>query len=306
MLQSVTLPNGILNDLSPELQKRLEAQIDSFGNVVRFKFDIANPDPDPEKKATGAVIYPFLWTLDPVVFNIIDKEEKREGKGKSKKIGIVDEWTNNDKEGLSVKYRRIRVPSVNMGIQTYDLTKTEDRENVCYLLIHPKLSGGEFADATKRPIITRIDEQSAATEQRLLRTARKKAMDVAEEMSDKDIIDFCDAMSGGNNVEWDSSQDMGVLRNKVEALAEADPKYFNDKVEGKNVEYQALIKQAMNKKVISFNPAEHNFIWVGNNQVVASLSPASQKNEIEQLADIFQTGGAKMEETYKKVKSLVG
>jgi len=67
-----------------------------------------------------------------------------------------------------------------------------------------------------------------------------------------------------------------------------------------------LIKQAMNKKVISFNPAEHNFIWVGNNQVVASLSPASQKNEIEQLADIFQTGGAKMEETYKKVKSLVG
>lgn len=306
MLQSVTLPNGVLNDLSPALVKKLETQLDSFGKLVRFKFDISNPDPDPEKKATGAVIFPFRWTLDPIVFNIIDSDEKREGKGKTKKIGIVEDWTNNEKEGLSVKYRRIRVASVDLGILSFDLTKTEDRESVCYLLLHPKLSGGEFADKDKRAIITRIDEQSAATEQRLLRTARKKAMDVAEEMSDKEIIDFCDAMSGGNNVEWDSSQDMGVLRNKVEALAEADPKYFNDKVEGKNVEYQALIKQAMNKKVISFNPAEHNFIWVGNNQVVASLSPASQKNEIEQLADIFQTGGAKMEETYKKVKSLVG
>jgi len=306
MLQSVTLPTGILNDLSEPLKKRLEEQIDSFGKSVRFKFDIAHPDPDPEKKAIGAMIYPFLWTLDPVRFNIIDKEEKREGKGKSKTIGIVEDWTQNEKEGLSVRYRRIRVPSVNLGILTFDLTKTEDRENVCYLLLHPKLTGGEFADENKMPIVKRIDEQSAATEQRLLRTARKKAMDVAEEMSDKEIIDFCDAMSGGNNIEWDSAQDMGVLRNKVEALAEADPKYFNDKVEGKNVEYQALIKQAMNKKVISFNPAEHNFIWVGNNQVVASLSPASQKNEIEQLADIFQSGGAKMEETYKKVKSLVG
>lgn len=306
MLQSVTLPNGIINDLSPALIKKLETQIENFGKSVRFKFDISNPDPDPEKKAQGARIYPFLWTLDPVQFNIIDKDEKREGKSKTKKIGIVDDWTNTEKEGLQVRYRRIRVPSVNFGILSFDLTKTEDIENVCYLLLHPKLSGGEFADPQKNQIITRIDEQGAATEQRALRTARKKAMDVAETMSDKEVIDFCDAMSGGNNIEWDSTQGLDILRNKVEALAEADPKYFNDKVEGKNVEYQALIKQAMNKKVISFNPAEHNFIWVGNSQVVATLSPASQKNEIEQLADIFQTGGAKMEETYKKVKALVG
>ena len=306
MLQSVTLPTGILNDLSPVLVKRLEEQIDSFGKVVRFKFDIANPDPDPEKKAVGAMLYPFLWTLDPVTFSIIDKDEKREGKSKSKKIGIVDDWTQNEKEGLSVRYRRIRVPSVNYGILSFDLTKTEDRENVCYLLLHPKLSGGEFADEQKRAIITRIDEQSVAAEQRTLRTARKKAMDVAESMSDKEIIDFCDAMSGGNNIEWDSSQSPDILRNKVEALAESDPKFFNDKVQGKNIEYQSLIKRAMNKKVISYNPAEYNFIWTANSQPVATLSPASQKNEIEQLADIFQTGGAKMEETYKKIKSLVG
>lgn len=306
MLQSVTLPNGAYNDLSPVLKTKLEKQIDSFGKAVRFKFDIANPDPDPEKKAVGTVIYPFLWTLDPIVFNIIDKDENRNEKSKSKKIGIVDDWTNNDKEGLSVKFRRIRVPSVNMGILTFDLTKTEDRENVCYLLLHPKLSGGEFKDEQKRSIITRIDEQSAAIEQRTVRTARKKAMDIAEEMSDKDVINFADAMSGGNNVEWDSTQSLDILRNKIESLAESNPEYFNDKIAGKNVEYQALIKQAMTKKIIAYNPAEYNVIWVGNNQIVATLSPASQKNEIEQLADIFQTGGVKMEETYKKIKSLVG
>ena len=33
---------------------------------------------------------------------------------------------------------------------------------VMYLLLHPKLSGGEFMDKTKRQVITRIDEVTAA------------------------------------------------------------------------------------------------------------------------------------------------
>ena len=41
---------GVWNDLSPKLIEKLEAQINSFGKSVRFKFDIANPDPDPEKE----------------------------------------------------------------------------------------------------------------------------------------------------------------------------------------------------------------------------------------------------------------
>lgn len=295
---------GQYNDLSPELRKIIEDKVLSFGKVVRFKFDIANENPDPEKKQ-GQWLWPFLWTLDPVTFNIIDKNETREGKQKVKKIGIVEEANNEKFPGEPSKFRRIRVPERNRGVMSFDLTTIEGQDDVAYLLIHPKLDGGMFSDDSKRKLITLIDEKAAATQQRAERTARKLAMDIAEEMSDKDVIAFADAMSGGNNVEWDSTQDVDVLRNKIEALAENNPEYFNDKVAGKSVEYQALIKQAMNKKIITFDPAEYKFIWEGNKQIISVLSPVGEKNEIEKFAEILQTGGIKMEETYKKIKSLV-
>lgn len=80
---------GVWNDLSPKLIEKLEAQINSFGKSVRFKFDISNPDPDPEKRAAGAILYPFSYTLDPVTFQINDKYEDRPDKQKMKKVGMA-------------------------------------------------------------------------------------------------------------------------------------------------------------------------------------------------------------------------
>ena len=83
---------GKFNDLSPKLRSILEEKVKSFGKKVRFKFEIARQNPDPEKK-NGAVIYPFLYTLDPIVFDIVDtnedvKEKGRETAQRVKKAGI--------------------------------------------------------------------------------------------------------------------------------------------------------------------------------------------------------------------------
>ena len=37
------------NDLSPKLRQELEDKVASFGKSVRYKFDIAKPNPDPTK-----------------------------------------------------------------------------------------------------------------------------------------------------------------------------------------------------------------------------------------------------------------
>jgi hypothetical protein len=37
------------NDISPKLRLELERKVESFGKRVRYKFDIAKPNPDPEK-----------------------------------------------------------------------------------------------------------------------------------------------------------------------------------------------------------------------------------------------------------------
>jgi len=54
---------GQYNDLTPELRNKLEGKVRGFGKTVRYKFDISNENPDPQKH-DGKV----LWHED-VVFS---------------------------------------------------------------------------------------------------------------------------------------------------------------------------------------------------------------------------------------------
>lgn len=282
------------NDLSEGLRKWLNKRIESFGERVRYKFDISNPNPDPERK--GSILYPNAWTLDPVTFKIIDNDENDSSKSKLKDIGIV---TKTDDKGNPIEFKRIRIFAADMGLLDLDLKNADDIEIAMCIELHPKLAGGKFADSAKRQLITRVDELAAAKTKRTERTDRVKALNVAQSMSDADLIQFADAMA------WDSTEVPDILRDKVEELAEKNPKLFNDLVSSKAIEYQAIVKQAMNKKLISFDPAEYQFIWVGNNQPIASLPPTSDKNEIEKMGEWLQSAD-KGNETFKKLKSLIG
>lgn len=304
MLEKSVEKTGVYNDLSPKLRAKLEERIISFGKKVRYKFDISNVDPHPDNK--GERIFPFLWHLDPIQFQIIDKDEDRKENGvdiqKVKKIGILLPGKTDKGDPT---FRRIQVPQRNKGVLVFDMENIEDKESVMLLELHPKLSKGLFADKDKREIVSRIDEQGLATEQRKVRKDKIKASDIAVNMSDKEVVQFSDAMSGGNNIEWDSTQDIMVLRNKIEELAETEPIYFNTLVESKNIEYQAIIKQAMNKGIISFDPADYNFKWTTNNQPIAVLQPTGDKNEIQKLAELFQAGDARQKSLYKQIKEMV-
>lgn len=283
------------NDLSDDLRKKLEDRVKSFGKVVRYKFNISNPNPDPAQY-NGKTIWPNLYTLDPTVFNITDQEEKRAKTSKSKRIALID---GVDEKGLPNKFRKIRVHARNAGILVFDSENDEDVQTMMFLELHPKVSTGLFPDKTKQQIVSRIDEQSAAKEQREFRSAKLKALNVAQGMSDSERIKFADAMM------WDSSDDPEVLGNKIEELAETDPKFFNDLVEGKSVEYRATVQQALNKKLIEFDPADWKFIWTSNKQPITMLSPAGEKTHVEKMADWLQIGGEKASAVYKKLTELI-
>ncbi len=291
---------GVWNDLSPKLIEKLENQINSFGKSVRFKFDISNPDPDPEKRAAGAILYPFNYTLDPVTFQINDKYEDRPDKQKMKKVGMAMNPENEDGREIVRQFKRVRISEKEKGIKKFTLDNIEDREMVMYLLLHPKLSGGEFLDKTKRQMITRIDEVSAAKTAMAERSARSKAREIAESMTAIEMETFANAML------WEDVDDEVILKNKIEELAETSPVFFNDLVESKDLEYQALVKSAINKGIIQYDPAEHKFSYVSNKQVIAIVPESLDKNEVVLLSELLQAGGTKMEEVYKKLKAMVG
>jgi hypothetical protein len=280
------------NDFSPELRKKIEKELESYGRFVRFKFDIGKTNPDVTKY-NGPEVWPFLYTLDPVTYNVTDKDEKRENKSKLKKVGIV---SGVDEKGLPNQFKRVRLKEGQRGQIQFDTEKPEDVEVVVYLMLHPKNNGGLFQNPEQRPVFARVDEAKYATEKRTERTAKIKAQNAAMEMSEKDVRDFADAMM------WVSTDELSVLRNRVEELAENSPVFFNELVEGKNVEYQAAVKKAMDKKIISFDPAEYKYIWCANQQPIVVLTPVADKNEVQRMAEWLMTGG---EPAYKKLKELL-
>jgi hypothetical protein len=283
------------NNLSTKLREELVEKLQGLGKRVRYKFDIGNPNPDPQKY-NGAMVFPNLYTLDPCIFDILDPYEEK-GKPKSKKIALV---SGTDEKGIPNKFGRIRVRASEVGILDLDLTEGgEGWYTAMYLELHPKLLNGKFADTSKHPVVSRIDEVQSASNAKKERTARLKALNAAQDMTDKDIFNFADAML------WDSSEDILILRNKVEELADTNPEFFNDLVSGKTIEYKATIKKAMNKKVIEFDPAEYKFLWCGNKQTIAMLSPAGNRNEVDKFSEFLQTGGEKADTIYKKIKDLI-
>jgi len=286
------------NDLSPKLREELEQKVESFGKRVRYKFDIAKPNPDPEKY-NGEFVYPNMYTLDPTKFTIQDPYENREGKSKTKNIGLVDDGFMSD-TGVPERFKKIKVGGSDRSVLTLNIEDNRDDFYMAMLLeLHPKNKGSRFVSKTLHPIISRIDENAAAKDARTERSERLKALNVAQGMSDSELIDFADAM------QWDSSEDIEILRNKAEELADSNPVYFNDFVQGKTVEYQSLVKQAMNKGLISFNHLDYSFTWTGNQQVITNLPPTGQKTEIQKMSEWMQTSGNKGDDFYKKLKSLV-
>ncbi len=288
---------GNVNDISPKLRKELEAKVASFGKKVRYKFDIGNVNPDPDK-VNGAVLWPNNYTLDPTVFNIVDPYEDREGKSKSKRIGMVDPDAGTDDRGNPKRYKKIKVSGREKGILQLELEDIPEHHDMAmFMELNPKLVGGQFQDKTKHAMVTRIDEMALATKEKTDRTARKSAMDAAEAMSDKEIVNFADAM------QWDSTEDILVLRNKVEEHAEKFPVDFNDLAGTKKMEYQSLVKQALDKGVIAYDPAGNKMSW-SNGQAITVLNKVDNQTYIEQFAEFLIIGGTSAQEAYKKIKSL--
>jgi len=290
---------GVFNDISPKLRKELEAKIDGFGKKVRYKFNIGNENPDPDKK-DGKIIFPRLWTLSPAVFNIVDPHESREEKQRGKRIGLI--YHQEYKDGHPVyKFKKVKLEERHRGIFELNLADVpDDREMAMYLELHPKMTGGMFSDKSQKQIFSRIDENKAASEAREARSARSKARRAAEQMSEKDVVSFALAMM------WDSGEEEIVLRNRIEELAETNPEFFNEITSGKAVEFRSLVQLAINKGIIEFDPADYRFLWSGNRQTITMLSPAGSQSEIEKFAMWLENTGKQGEEVTKKLKSLTG
>lgn len=290
LAQEVVTKQGTVkyNNISDKLRAELKTTIEGFGKTAKYKFKISHPNPDKTLHSGKKEVWPAIYTLKPTVFTIVDPYDNQR-----KTIALYDGLDADNRP----KFKKIRVTSAAEGNYALDMTNPDHQEIACVLELHPRLVDGKFKDKNKMQMIVRIDEKKLAGEKRTERSERVKALNKAQEMSEKQIVEFADAML------WDSAEDISILKDRIEEMAETTPKIFNDLMEGKSVEYRAIIKKALDKQVIGFNPAEWKFIWSASQETLTVLQQIDGTNEVEQLAEFLMTGGDKADKIYTRIKS---
>lgn len=282
---------GKFNRLSPDLRKEIETKGDKAGRYVKYRFDIARLNPDGQQTTGGQYIYPLLYTLTPVTFEIIDPYDKGR-----KRIGLVRDLKEHGASEDS--FHRISIKEGWQGIYTIDMEKPHDRDVFAFLELHPKMQNGRFRDFNAPGIVTRIDEVAEATTLSRLRNVKVEAMFVASSFNAQQVRDFAAAMN------WNESDDLVILKNRIEAIAESDPVFFKEFIDSKNIEYRAVLKRAMDKNIIAYLPVESKFVWVSNGQPIAVLERVEGGKYLDRMCDWVLTSKNGME-VFQRIKGLL-
>ena len=288
------------NEFTAEYRKKLEDHVRSLGKKVRYRFHIENQNPDPEKY-NGPIIWPAKWTLTPAVFRINDTEEKRAGQSRSKQVALVD---GVDEKGIPNRFKKIRVVDRAKGILEFVLLDSEGNDNfeefqmVMYLELHPKNKNGLNKASTETKVFERVDIKAAAVESTRKRRERDAAKAIALKLKDTEVREYAAAMM------WDETEDIEVLRDRLEAEAENEPAMFLALYEGEQVGTQSTIKRAIDQQVIGIDPISGTVTWAKNGKQIVSLGQnAGNKTDIARLADWFASGEKKVEAIYKQIQA---
>lgn len=292
----LTQSGGKVNDFSRQLRDKLEEASKSMQNrkgEVKFKFAIARKNPDGAKTG-GEWLYPSLYTLQPVTFDITDPFD-----GKRKKVGIA---LAEDDNGNITDWGRVTLGEREVGIKTLKMTKADDRDTFAYLMLHPCSENPlmkEFRDDQRPILFGLMDEVAAAKKRTADRSMKHEAIAVAVSMGAKQEIQFADALG------WEEGMDPDMRKDKIMDLVETDPKLFTELMESNVIQIRAAITKAERLGLINWLPAENKWNWANNGDTMIAFGRQPDMDKLKATADWMYTGGKKGEQAYETIVNLL-
>ena len=281
------------NNISPQLREKLNALRKDAGKIVKYKFYIAQRNPDGERRAADEHIWPATYTLTPVQYAILDPGDQL-----MKDIGMTDGLKRLRGDIQEYDFRRLQIRERDRGILSLDLTKPDQIEKFEFLEMHPKLEGGMFRDTSIPAMFVRLDELRESKTRLKTREKRSEALMVATRLTEDDVRSFAAGMN------WNETDDIDILRDKLTSLADTDPEFFRKYLDDPRTEYKTTTRRAIDANIIAWIPVENKFIWTTNGNTIALLERADDKDFLDRMADWFMSH-KNGQETMKKIKALL-
>jgi hypothetical protein len=173
-----------------------------------------------------------------------------------------------------------------------------DQELYGYLMLSNRRSNNEHKANDAEPVYELIDTKSVAQKVRGERSKKLEAMTVAAQMSSEDVVETVASLG------LNEKQDLELLREKLEAMAENDPESFLKVASNSNKTIKANVKRAIDQGVIIFDKAQNAFKWALNEEIIATIPRSTGSGHLDGFAG-FLISNKKGEKIYEELTKLL-
>lgn len=283
---------GKFNDVSPEIKpaplKRGEV---AMYRLLNGKLDYARRD------ESGKPVMTYGKSIRiPTLDRIFDP-----GKNEFVDIGVVQEFTNNIVTRTKAYYATTGGDYINNGIFQFSGDSNSDVEFYEFFEMSNLNKSFKHRDTSIEPVFERVDTDKENKEKLNKVTARTEALIAFSNMSVAELRDFSAQMN------WDELSEPLVLKTQVGSFADSDPENFLKILNDDQFALRALVKSALTKSVIGYDPVQHRIIWANTDQTVAKLDRVDGKNHVDVFAEWLATssnGSSVKSSIEKKVRGV--
>jgi hypothetical protein len=213
----------------------------------------------------------------------------------------LDEWvdvahiTSVNREGKPY-IEPIHFTKDNMGILELHGESPTDVEKAAYLRLSSYNESNVNRDKSISPAFFEINTKKDAEKKRASRSDRLTAMTTAAALSDDEAKEIYAALN------LDSSEDIGLIREYLEDMAEKTPDVFNTHFSDKTRQIKATLRKAVDAGALALDKPGSKFVWAATNETAFTFAKKAGAEPYVEFADFILTGknGDKLFEEIKK------
>lgn len=269
-------PESNLNKLPAKVVKYLADARPKGVEMAKYRLLNGTKNIDKDREKGDEFLFPSAVTIN-LNGSFIDPETGKD----TVEWGVVKSFDEKLKRPTFKKYF-VRPTKGDGGIFFIRGNSVADMDDYDGLELSNENRNNPFRDESVPPIFERIDE---AKESRVRSKKRNYLFDSLSAIRDW-TQDERRIAGAAYNLSTTLSPD--ELKDRLEEIAEKDPKKFYDGIDSTDNSTKAIIKMSQEAEIITYIPFEHKWVYVGSNETLALLDRREGVNEYQQLLEFLK------------------
>lgn len=288
-------PGSDLNKFSKTVQDYLDNRKLKPGDMVKYRLLNGIRNIDPQRRRGDDILFPASVSI-PLTDNIYDPGEEGKNNGRVVQVGVVKAFNDVTKMPVFRKYA-VQPQKGDNGIFVLRGGVIQEMEVYEALELSNRNKSNPFRDQSEEAMFERVDDSAESKVKSTKRNFLFDSLNAIRQWTPEEMR----IIAASYNLS--TSLPVDVLKDKLEEIAEVDPKKFYDLIDSEDTKIKAVIKLAMESGIIAFNAHENKWVYAEGGETIALLDRKEGINEMEQFKEFLKSSanGHNIKEQLKKL-----